>query len=215
MIGKIKEVYRDRAPRLVGEEKRFAVLMPLIEVDEEIYLVYEVRAADMKTQPGEICFPGGKIEPGESIKNAALREMHEELGIQPSKIQVIGQGDYLRNHANITIYTYLGVMDIDDYNKRVLNPYEVAETFLLPLSWLRENKPLVYMTDVSPKVDENFPYDRLGVSSDYPWRKGRYTIPLYEYPDGGVIRPIWGMTALLTMHFMENINGEGGYDWKL
>lgn len=205
---KIKEIYGGRSPRLLGKEKRFAVLMPLVQVDGETYLVYEVRAAEMKTQPGEICFPGGRMDQGESVKDAALRENYEELGIPPHKVRPVGQGDYLRTHANILLYTYIGIIDKEDYDKRKLNPPEVDETFMVPLSWLKANEPSVYSTEVYPRIDEDFPYKKFGVPSNYPWRKGSYQIPLYEYPDGDIIRPIWGLTALLTMHFIETIEGK-------
>lgn len=209
-LEKIKEVYKGRSPRPVGEQREFALLIPLVEIDGETYLIYEVRAKHMQTQPGEICFPGGRIEKGETVKEAALRETHEELGIKIENIDVIGPGDFLRTHAGLILYTFLGQVALEDYENRKLNPPEVDETFLVPLSWLLENPPTIFKTEVYPRIDEDFPYDRFGVTSDYPWRKGEYTIPLYEYPDGDLVRPIWGLTAMLTMYMVETIRDGGG-----
>lgn len=58
-------------------------------------MVFEVRAAGLKTQPGDICFPGGRMEEGETALQCALRELKEETGISPSDLRVLGQFDTL------------------------------------------------------------------------------------------------------------------------
>lgn len=79
-----------RAGRLEKEKiRRAAVLVPLIQKGGEYHVVFEVRAGSLKTQPGEICFPGGAVERGETPKQAAVRETMEELLINRCQIRVI------------------------------------------------------------------------------------------------------------------------------
>ena len=87
-----------RAGRLEKEKiRRAAVLVPLIQKGGEYHVVFEVRAGSLKTQPGEICFPGGAVERGETPKQAAVRETMEELLINRCQIRVIAPGKDFRN----------------------------------------------------------------------------------------------------------------------
>lgn len=82
-----------RAGRLEKEKiRRAAVLVPLIQKGGEYHVVFEVRAGSLKTQPGEICFPGGAVERDETPKQAAIREAMEELLISRRQIRVIAVG---------------------------------------------------------------------------------------------------------------------------
>ena len=65
-----------------------AVLIPVIMKADGYHILYEVRAAKLRTQPGEICFPGGRIEPGEDPGEAAVREAMEELLIRRDQIEI-------------------------------------------------------------------------------------------------------------------------------
>ena len=88
----------------------FSVLVPVVERAGELNLLFEVRAKNMKSQPGEICFPGGHVEKGETPQQAALRETFEEIGIDRQKIELIGPGDILYGYANYTLFTYMGII---------------------------------------------------------------------------------------------------------
>ncbi|NEU34154.1 CoA pyrophosphatase, partial [bacterium LRH843] len=64
----------------MDEFLQFAVLVPLVQKQDELHVLFEVRAHHLRRQPGEICFPGGKIEPNDSTpQDAAVRETTEEL----------------------------------------------------------------------------------------------------------------------------------------
>jgi coenzyme A diphosphatase NUDT7 len=73
----IRNKLKNLRPKPVDEEVSFAVLVPLIEIDGELNLIYEVRSNSI-AQPGEISFPGGRIEDDESPMEAAIRETSEE-----------------------------------------------------------------------------------------------------------------------------------------
>ena len=64
-ISKVIEKLAGRQPEILGHEQllKYAVLLPLIEVHNETHILFEVRSMSLRRQPGEICFPGGKVDP--------------------------------------------------------------------------------------------------------------------------------------------------------
>ena len=101
MQSTIEKAIKSYSPKPIGEEKAYAVLLPLITIDNEWHVLYEVRSETI-SQPGEVSFPGGRIEAGESPQEAAVRETHEELNIPTEAITVLGEIDYLvQNHRTI------------------------------------------------------------------------------------------------------------------
>ena len=76
-----REDFLTRRPGMIGEEKfrQYAVLVPLINISGVTYLIFEKRSNKLKRQPGEICFPGGKLEENETMQECAVRETEEEL----------------------------------------------------------------------------------------------------------------------------------------
>lgn len=123
----------------VGAWRHYAVLLPLVEKDEEIYILFEVRSQHLKVQPGEIGFPGGGIEEGETPAYAALRETAEELGVDKSAVRIISELDYLIDSRKRIVYCFLGTIDQAALSIAKFNPAEVDEVFLVPLRWLLAN----------------------------------------------------------------------------
>ena len=101
-------------PLFLGEETAFrsAVLIPLVEKEGEWHVLFEVRALTMRKQPGDLSFPGGKIdETDASPLAAALRETHEELGVDQQSIQILGKlSPYVVSPAFV-VYPFIGVTD--------------------------------------------------------------------------------------------------------
>ena len=184
--------------------KFFSVLVPVVEKEGKLYLLYERRARDMKRQPGEICFPGGELEQDETTKECALRETWEEIGIPQESRRVVSQLDTIYTYSNFAMYCYLGIVDAKALDHMVLNPGEVEEAFLVELDWLLTHEPEIYWTDVIPEPPEGFPYEKVTGGMPYSWRKGKAPVPVYEEYDGNVI---WGLTARITKRFTDVIKG--------
>ncbi|MBR3260464.1 MAG: CoA pyrophosphatase, partial [Firmicutes bacterium] len=108
---------------VVGKRKEFAVLIPLIEEDGEVKLLFEVRSKDIR-QPGDVCFPGGKIEEGESETEAALREMAEETGVGPEYVEILGRFDSVLEVNRIRMHTTVGLLK-DDWREQLAPDGEV------------------------------------------------------------------------------------------
>ena len=196
----IEEKLKKRPVGTVDWYKFFSVTIPLIETEEGLSMVFEVRAAGLKTQPGDICFPGGRMEEGETALQCALRELKEETGISPSDLRVLGQFDTLHEFSGHTLYTFAVSLAPQALQKARLNQEEVAELFTVPLKFFRENTAEIYDIDVVSDVSD-FPYDKTGISPDYKWRKGKNLLPLYRYED----KSIWGITARIVKWFIEQI----------
>ena len=197
----IRSRYKNWNARPIGRHFFFSVLVPFVEKDGKLHLLFEVRAKNMKSQPGEVCFPGGHVERGENPRDAALRETFEEIGIPAEQIELIGQGDTLYGYANCTLFTYLGIIPYEMYQNAGLAREEVDEIFLMPIEKLMENPPEIHDENVFADIDENFPYEKIGIGKDYQWRVGDWQIPIYDV-DG---RIIWGLTARITKNILENL----------
>ena len=94
-------------PKPMGNGGSFAVLVPLVRQKTGLSLLFEVRASSLHQQPGEVCFPGGRMEAGETPVQCALRETEEELGLSPEQVRVIGPMDFLVHQSGFLLYTVL------------------------------------------------------------------------------------------------------------
>jgi 8-oxo-dGTP pyrophosphatase MutT (NUDIX family) len=186
-------------PTLQGARGEYAVLVPLVERSDGWHLLYEVRAAKLRHQPGEVCFPGGQMEPGETPVDCALRETREELGVDAGQIEVLGQLDFVLRGQSI-VFPVLAHLRVDGLSALTVGPDEVAEVFTVPLQWLQEHPPELYRRTV-PIRPADFPYDAVGVSSDYPWAPLGIEVPIYH----GLSHPLWGLTARITAHLTEQL----------
>lgn len=198
-IEKIKTAFADY--NATGEKgyKHFAILVPVLE---EGSLLYEVRASGLDRQPGEICFPGGLIEEGESALECALRETEEEVGIRRENIEIVSRLDSIFSTGGSQIHCFLGIVGKDGEIKP--NPQEVAEIFRVSIDSLADTEPEMYESRLCQEPDPDFPYDRVTGGKPYPWRSGRAPVPVYDVADSeGKDRIIWGLTGRITKQFLE------------
>ncbi|MCI8870676.1 MAG: CoA pyrophosphatase [Lawsonibacter sp.] len=183
-----------RVPGLMDATGRYAVLVPLVEGEDGWRLLYEVRAAGMRRQPGEVCFPGGRIEGEETPEACALRETWEELGIPAQDVQILGRLDFLVHRANFLTYPILARIGRAAAGRLTLNPAEVGETFQVPVDYLLSHPAREYRYTLVPQPPEDFPYDLIGIPRDYRWQRGGETVSVYSWQG----HAIWGMTGRIT-----------------
>lgn len=196
-----REILSTRQPGIIGEEqfRQYAVLVPLIEEPEGISLLFEKRSSTLKRQPGEICFPGGKLEPGESQQECAVRETMEELLVSRNQIEVLGPGDVFVSPFNLMVHPFIG--SLRDY-ENTFSTEEVAEIIRIPLKFFRNHQPEKYESRLINEPPKDFPYEWIPGGEKYPWAKGKYDILFYRHEE----QIIWGMTARILKSVLELID---------
>lgn len=111
-----------------------AVLVPLVLHDDRPSVLLTRRAAHLSSHPGQVSFPGGRIEPGESPEQAALREAMEEVGLDPRWPELAGRMPVQRTMTGFEITPVIGLLRPGF--ALAPDPGEVALAFELPLSTL-------------------------------------------------------------------------------
>ncbi|MDS9471872.1 CoA pyrophosphatase [Sporosarcina pasteurii] len=202
-LDKLKDRLNEKQSLFIGEETAFrsAVLIPLVQVNGEWQILFEVRAFTMRKQPGDISFPGGKIDLSDPTPlAAALRETHEELGVNPETVTVIEELSPYIASPTFVIYPFVAVIDyseiIPSYNKE-----EVDEVFTIPLKWLLNYEPYMHIVSVQPTPASDFPFEKIMNGVDYEWGTRVIEEWFYDYKD----YTIWGITARILKHFIERI----------
>jgi 8-oxo-dGTP pyrophosphatase MutT (NUDIX family) len=114
-----------------------AVLVPLYVDGGELHAVFTKRRDDLRRHPGEISFPGGRYDEGESdLRATALREAHEEIGLPAEAVEIVGALQPTPTIATgYAVYPFVGL--IEPGRTWTLSAREVAEVIELPLSALR------------------------------------------------------------------------------
>jgi 8-oxo-dGTP pyrophosphatase MutT (NUDIX family) len=206
---RIREALRDFTPGPIGKYGYYSVLLPLVERGGELRILYEIRSDNLRRQPGEISFPGGKLEPGETPEACAVRETCEELRIPRSSVEAIGPLNYIITYSNFTMYAFLGRIDAEALSRSAPNPEEVKGVFEVPLRFFWENEPEVYVNEIRPAVAKDFPLEKIPFRNGYNWRSGEAAVPIYTYRDAvsGEDFVIWGLTARLTQDFIRILRG--------
>jgi len=156
-----------------------AVLVPVVDHPQPTVLL-TLRNADLASHAGQIAFPGGKIDPGDpSPVEAALREAHEEIGLEPSLVDPIGYLDLYFTFSGFRILP--AVARVDPGYRLTLNRAEVDEAFEVPLAFLMDAQNHALHSR-----------DWKGVIRRY------YAMPFGE-------RYIWGVTAGILRNLYERI----------
>ncbi|SMD10737.1 NUDIX hydrolase [Sporomusa malonica] len=175
-----------------------AVTVPLVDIAGQPSVLFEVRSGKLQWQPGEICFPGGRIEADDiSPLHAAVRETVEELGVQPENIEVLGPLDIMVSAIGVMLYPF--AVQLTAQWPLAHNADEVAEVFTVPLEFLLNTKPQVAAMETATKPLTGFPFDLM--PPDYPQgyrRRAKYPVLFYQYKH----YVIWGLTARILDDFL-------------
>lgn len=199
-LSALRRAYTGHVPALMGARGGSAVLVPLADTADGPSLLYEIRSAAVR-QPGEVCFPGGRREHGETPRETALRETWEEIGIPPEEIRVLAPLDLMQDISDRVVYPFLAEISAAGAARLKASAAEVKNVFFVPVDYLLNCKEEVYRYVVSAKVDDDFPYERIGFPKTYPWRKGYMNVPIYEYQG----HFIWGMTGRMVRWFLQQL----------
>lgn len=167
----------DNTDKITRDTQRQAsVLMPLINRANGWNVLLTQRPETMPTHAGQIAFPGGRVEPGEGALEAALRETHEEVGIEPENILPLGRLDSFNATHEFRITPFVGLVNPEATISP--DPREVVSAF---------EAPLAFFMNPDNHTPRHVPY------------KGD-TLTIYDMPfteDTGTRRNVWGMTAMI------------------
>ena len=123
-------------------EIRPAAVLIAVTDRSEPGVILTHRPPDMRAHPGQVAFPGGKLDPGEDAVEAALREAREELAIAAANVQVIGASDRFVTGSGYDVTPVLGLVPPD--LPIAPNPAEVAGWFEAPLGYLLDPANYAY-----------------------------------------------------------------------
>jgi 8-oxo-dGTP pyrophosphatase MutT (NUDIX family) len=116
------------------EYRRASVLIPLIREGSEWSVLFSRRADHLSSHGGQIAFPGGMVEEGEGLSDAALREAEEEVGIPRGEVELIGRLDDVITNSGFLVAPFVGI--VGPAVSYVIQASEVAEVFEVPLQVL-------------------------------------------------------------------------------
>ena len=162
--------------------RRAAVLIPVtrINADSESHIVLTVRSANLKSHPGQISLPGGTAEKQDTDEAAtALRESHEEIGLNPRHVEVLGPIGEMTMPSGYRVTPVVGLIERD--LEFVPCPIEVADIFQAPLDLVLD--PDAYQHTYVKYENENLAVLELNY--------GKYRI--------------WGATAAILYHLAREV----------
>lgn len=195
-LNSIKEVFLKRTPSIIGKFKKSAVMILLEKYQEEVYIIFEVRAKTLRHQPGDICLPGGKMEENENSKETAIRETLEELNLEREDLEYIAPMDYFISPYGSIMYPHIALLMNKDIKPNIS---EVDHIFKVPLSYFKEAEPKCYPMNIGPRFTEDFPFHLIKKGKDYKFSNGTLNQFFYQYEE----YVIWGFTALIIKSFVD------------
>ncbi|WP_078552712.1 NUDIX hydrolase [Bacillus alkalicellulosilyticus] len=204
-LQQVLDTLENRPVSILGNRSfmKSAVMLPLIQKEDGLHVLFEIRALHLNSQPGEICFPGGKVDTSDDdVEATATRELCEELGLEKQMVTCYAQLDVLVTPFRGIIYPFVGEIIKPEHIRP--NPDEVAKTFTVPLSHLLHTKPEVYDMNISFDAGPTFPFDKIPNKLAYNKRTHTVSEFFYYYED----YVIWGLTAKILHHFLELLKGD-------
>jgi 8-oxo-dGTP pyrophosphatase MutT (NUDIX family) len=154
--------------------KQAGVLIAIKNI-EDPHIILTLRSGKLSTHAGEVSFPGGKKDPEDtSIIHTALRETHEEIGIEPKNIEIIGELDQVISRFGYIITPVLGL--VKGTPEIIANADEIEAVFDVPLHYFMNHAPSEFLT------------------------RDNINVPTYYYQG----YKIWGITSFIIVEMMNN-----------
>lgn len=164
-----------------SQQPKAAVLLGICNYDEFIdrpALIYTVRSAKLSTHSGEVSFPGGKVEEGDSsLQHTAVREAQEEINLNPNDVNFLGRMNYLISKHKIEVNPIVASIDSP---QRFIKNSEIDHIFTVPIDYLLQK------SNILEEVIE-----RQGL---------KWVVPTWHYDE----QKIWGLTAMITINFLNH-----------
>jgi 8-oxo-dGTP pyrophosphatase MutT (NUDIX family) len=188
MEARLQELLAARPRQHINDPARVpsAVLIPLYRDRGRYHIIFIRRTETVKTHKGQISFPGGgRDRADKTLRETALREADEEIGLRPGDIKVLGVlDDEVTTTSNYTVTPFVALIPWP--YKFIMEKAEVAEIIDVPLSTLLDKKCLV------PAIET---------------LDGGVVVDSYEYRCDG--HRIWGATARILYKFLEVLKQAG------
>lgn len=160
-------------------------VMLLIVNKPDPEIIFTLRSSKLRSHKGQISFPGGKVELGESLLEAALRETKEEIGIGSENIRILGAMSCLFvPPSNNLIYPFIGL--IENLTELTINEDEVEECFSIPISHFENKSNLGTKIQILDGYEVSMPF----------WDVSKKTI-------------LWGATSMILTEFIDLLG-----EWK-
>lgn len=163
-------------------DKASAVLLAVVDRPGGPTLVMLEKAKGMRRHAGQIGFPGGGVEPGETSEEAAKREAWEEIGLAPEKIEVLGALDDDRTYVTSYHIRPLLAWVAEPPAQWLADPVEVERVLELPLAEVVAAEPVSWLD-----------FAILGMA---------FRAPRYHFADGTVV---WGASARILKRFIDRV----------
>ncbi|MFW9855609.1 MAG: NUDIX hydrolase [Candidatus Thorarchaeota archaeon] len=157
--------------------KRAAVLIPLFLRKNEWYLLFTRRTEHVRNHPGQISFPGGRLdESDENVVHTALRETYEEIGI--NEVQIIGSINDILTISQYIVTPFVGVVSEEDVKAKNINHNEIEYILEVPVSHLANPDHFTLRTR--------------------EWQGNKFLVPFFYYKK----EEIWGATGRILVDFL-------------
>ena len=155
---------------------RAAVLLPLLQKDDGLYVIFTQRSKHLNIHRGEVAFPGGKFDARDAnLQETALRESHEEVDLCAKDVTILGQCSDLLSTTGIQVTPFVGALTQDV--TLCPNQGEIEEIFTVPINFFLQSD-----------------------CETLTLRKKGYTlnVPKFQFHQ----YKIWGLTALILVEFL-------------
>jgi 8-oxo-dGTP pyrophosphatase MutT (NUDIX family) len=182
VLDRVRQALADYTPKRLDHPAAAAAAVLIIVYDrgDEPHVVFTERTNHVEHHKGQISFPGGGCDEGDDcLETTALRETHEEIGVKPEDVTLLGQLDDMVTISNFRVTPYVGTLNCNFDYPFILSDHEVARVIQVPLTFLMDER------NMELEVRQHQGRDVL--------------VPAFAYNG----HRIWGATARMLHQFIE------------